>query len=230
MKNILEQWGIFESFDSIKPQLDNEQSQLVERRLKSSVKNLAKEGQTLVERCVEDFLQESSDIVDRFLDDFDLNDFMKSLKCHLRFEVEDGDLFKMSLDNEDESGFLFYVFKFLDACTHGVLSTWGNLFSHNEIRSKLESAINNMASDFDAKPYLNTVFERKDYIIDLVKKSYIDELITPLLEQIQEARSKREEREANLQKAQTRLTELEEAIKRLDRQIEEMAILAKSVS
>lgn len=230
MKNILEQWGIFESFDSIKPQLDNEQSQLVERRLKRSVKNLAKEGQTLVERCVEDFLQESSDIVDRFLDDFDLNDFMKSLKCHLRFEVEDGDLFKMSLDNEDESGFLFYVFKILDACTYGVLSTWGNLFSHNEIRSNLESAINNMASDFDAKPYLNTVFERKDYIIDLVKKSYIDELITPLLEQIQEARSKREEREANLQKAQTRLTELEEAIKKLDCQIEEMAILAKSVS
>lgn len=230
MKNILEQWGIFESFDSIKPQLDNEQSQLVERRLKRSVKNLAKEGQTLVERCVEDFLQESSDIVDRFLDDFDLNDFMKSLKCHLRFEVEDGDLFKMSLDNEDESGFLFYVFKILDACTYGALSTWGNLFSHNEIRSKLESAINNMASEFDAKPYLNVVFERKNYIIDLVKKSYIDELITPLLEQIQEARSKREEREANLQKAQTRLTELEEAIKRLDRQIEEMAILAKSVS
>lgn len=104
------------------------------------------------------------------------------------------------------------------------------VFSHDKIRSSVESAINNMASEFDAKPYLNTVFERKDYIIDLVKKSYIDELITPLLEQIQEARSKREEREANLQKAQTRLTELEEAIKRLDCQIEEMAILAKSVS
>jgi phage shock protein A len=105
-----------------------------------------------------------------------------------------------------------------------------NVFSHDKIRSSVESAINEIASDFDAKPYLNTVFERKDYIIDLVKKSYIDELITPLLEQIQEARSKREEREVNLQKAQTRLSELEEAIKRLDRQIEEMAILAKSVS
>lgn len=230
MKTILEGWGKTQSFDRIKPQLDNELSQLVERRLKRAVGNLAKEGQTMIERCVEEFFQDSSDIVDRFLDDFDLNDFMKSLKCHLRLEVEDGDLFKMSLDNEDEHGFLDYIYSFFNGYTYGLLDVVVNVFSHDKIRSSVESAINEIASDFDAKPYLNTVFERKDYIIDLVKKSYIDELITPLLEQIQEARSKREEREANLQKAQTRLTELEEAIKRLDRQIEEMAILAKSVS
>lgn len=232
MKTILEGWGKAQSFDRIKPQLDNELSQLVERRLKRAVGNLAKEGQTMIERCVEEFLQDSSDIVDRFLDDFDLNDFMKSLKCHLRFEVEDGDLFKMSLDNEDEHeyGFLDYIYSIFNGNTFGLLDVVVNVFSHDKIRSDVESAINEIASGFDAKPYLNTVFERKDYIIDLVKKSYIDELITPLLEQIQEARSKREEREENLQKAQTRLSELEEAIKRLDRQIEEMAILAKSVS
>ena len=122
MKTILEGWGKTQSFDRIKPQLDNELSQLVERRLKRAVGNLAKEGQTMIERCVEEFLQDSSDIVDRFLDDFDLNDFMKSLKCHLRFEVEDGDLFKMSLDNEDEHSFWDYIYSFFNGYTYGCRS------------------------------------------------------------------------------------------------------------
>jgi hypothetical protein len=156
---------------------------------------------------------------------------LKVLRGNISFEVENKDLFNMSFDmGSEEFGWGDFIYQILNGASWGLFSAISNAFSHNDIRCQVERRINSINSDFDPEPYLNTVFERKDCIIDLVKKSYIDELITPLLEQIQEARSKREEREVNLQKAQTRLSELEEAIKRLDRQIEEMAILAKSVS
>lgn len=231
MKRILDSWGTFSSIDSVRPQLENEIIQMYNRHMKKTVELLAVDGKKNVERCLEDFFFDLERIEERYLSDFNFNDFLKVLRGNISFEVENKDLFNMSFDmDSDEFGWGDFIYQILNGASWGLFSAISNAFSHNDIRCQVERRINSINSDFDPEPYLNSVFERKDYIIDLVKKSYIDELITPLLEQIQEARSKREEREANLQKAQIRLTELEEAIKKLDRQIEEMAILAKSVS
>ena len=98
----------------------------------------------------------------------------------------------------------------------------GNAISHGDTAAKVHSIINDAAADFDAKAFLGTIIDCKDKIISEVQEAFIDELLTPLKEQLDEIRHQTTDKAQRLEASQTRLSDLLKQKENLVKQIKEM--------
>ncbi len=89
------------------------------------------------------------------------------------------------------------------------------------------SHINNISSSFNPKPYLENAMSQRDKIIDLVKTSFITQLIEPLQAQIAEIKNQKGDKEARLKSAQNELTEEINKKKKYEEQFELISQLSK---
>ena len=105
----------------------------------------------------------------------------------------------------------------------------GNILTHDEDVAKIEDYINSISRDFDPTPYLEHAFKSKDEIIEFVKKRFITDLIEPLQEQIQEIRSKKNDKEKELKISETKRRELESKKKLISSQLEEITQIKSSL-
>lgn len=214
MKDILHnEWGLFSSFDSILPKLDAELQNLITRKLKRASELLTEDGKKKIQRSVGDFFADAEDLLMRYLPDFDTRDFVKSTQNKIQMDMDDSDLFSYSSGDGSEYGLGDLLMDSLNAVTLGLSDLAGNLLSHGDVVSKVESTINSISSEFDPIPYLEHAFSRKNAVIEYVKECFINDLIEPLQEQIQEIRTRKEDREKELAKANERLSALENSKK-----------------
>ena len=147
----------------------------------------------------------------KYLPDFDSRTFVKSTQNKVQLDLESKELFTMDNENsEDDYGFGDLLLDFLNGASWGVIGLAGNILSHNQNDAKIANFINSISSEFDPQPYLDTPVESKDTAIDFVKQAFISDLIEPLQEQIQEIRSKRNEKEKELEISIAKRNELEE--------------------
>ncbi len=161
----------------------------------------------------------------KYLPDFDCREFIKRTQNGIKMELATKDIFNYESAGDDEDyGVGDFIcdclYGFFDGYTFGLFSLATNVFSHGSQTSEVKSAINKLSAEFDPTPYLQNIFLCKDSIIEDVQQSFIRDLIEPLQEQIQEIRSNRENKEKELEKAQSQRTELEEKKKEIDSQIE----------
>jgi hypothetical protein len=99
----------------------------------------------------------------------------------------------------------------------------GNILTHGDSVSKIEDVINRISAEFDPIPFLESALQRKDYIIEQVQNIFINELIEPLQELIQEIRSEKADKETRLNQAREKLLVEEQNKKALAAQIEEIS-------
>lgn len=232
MKDIIHnEWGRMSSFESVQPKVDGELQTLVTRKLKRATENLAEEGKKRIKRSVGDFFSDAEDLLMRFLPEFDSRDFVKSTKSKIQMDMESNDLFVFENSSEENDiGFGDLAFAFLNGASFFVLGLANNVLNHSENVSKVENFINSISNDFDPKPYLDTAFKSKDSVIAFVKQTFISDLIEPLQEQIQEIRSKKDEKEKELKVSAIKRTELEENKKQILCQLEEVARIKLTLS
>ena len=76
---------------------------------------------------------------------------------------------------------------------------------------------------------MNNAFHSKDEVIDFVKQNFITDLIEPLQEQINEIRSKRDEKDKELSDAQKKRDDLENRKKIIASQLEEFNTTKNSI-
>lgn len=211
MDIIHNEWGRFKSFESVRPRFEAEMQNLVTRKLKRATENLAEDGKKKIKRSIGDFFSDAEDLLMRYMPDFDSRDFVKSTQNKIQMDIESSDLFSYdSNTDETDYGFGDFVWDFLNGASWGALGVIGNFLSHGDSVAKIEDVINSISNDFDPTPYLEHAFQSKDEVIELVRENFITDLIEPLQEQIQEIRSKKDDKEKELQMAVARRTELEE--------------------
>lgn len=224
MKEIIHnEWSRFKSFESIQPKIDAELQSLVTRKLKRATQNLAEDGKKKIRRNIDDFFSDAENLLMRYLPDFDSRTFVKSTQNKVQFDLDSKELFTINNEEtEEDYGLGDLLFAFLDGASWGVLSVANNILTHNENIAKVENFINKISSDFDPQPYLDSAFKRKDTAIDSVKQAFISDLIEPLQKQIQEINSKRDEKDIEIKKSETKRTELEDKKKLILSQIDEV--------
>lgn len=221
-------WGRFKSFDSIKPRIDGILQKLVTRDLKRASLNLSDEGSRKVKRSIGEFFSDAEDLLMKYLPEFDSRDFVKSTQNKVQMDMDSSDLF--SFDNSQGSeeefswGVLFgsVVDDFLTGYTLGGWTLAKNAFTHGEVKQEALNWVNSISSEFDPDPYLKSAFASKEAVIDMVKASFITDLIEPLQEQIQEIRTKREDKEKELQSAEIRRKELTEKKEEFMKQLQDI--------
>lgn len=229
MFRVVDDWSRFKSVDSITPSLHDILQQLVTRKLKRDVQDLGNQSKTKIKSSVTEFFQDTEEILRRYMDkdsDFDSRDFIKEIDKKIELDIKDKDMFTCdNSDGEEDYGWGDVVWEFLNGASWGTLKLLSNVIEYENNKSDLKKFINSIKADFDPDPYLNTIFERKEDIVNMVKQALITELLNPMQTQIQEIRDNKGNKEKNLQEAQGRLSGIKSRKQEIEFQIQTIQAL-----
>lgn len=215
-------WSAVKSFESILPRLEAEMQTFITRRLKRATENLAYEGERKINRNIEDFFADAEELLMRYLPEFDSRDFIRATKNKIQLDIESNRLFSYSPDAfspKNEKGLVDVLWRFMNSFSGGLYGVYGNVLTHQDTQNRIEGAINTLAAEFNPQPYLDQAFQRKDEVMGFVRSSFMADLIEPLQSQLQQLRTKRDDRQSELQAAQTRKAELEQRQQSLAQQL-----------
>lgn len=225
---IIGDWGRFSNVDSIIPKLDAEKQKLITRTLKREVESLSDMARSKVKDCLTEFLNNVDDILFSNIPDFDSRDFLKSVSKEIQMELQNEDMFTFdnSSDDEDEFSWGIFIgdclFGFLNGYCFGALELAKRAFTHDNIKKELEEHINSISGNFDPMPFLGSLYENKEKIIESVKQKIIVELINPMQQQIDDIRTKFKDKKKALEDAQEKLKILEREKQGLSIQVNEI--------
>jgi predicted GTPase len=219
MTQIVKDWAIWEKKNSISFELEAEKQKLTTRILKRKIKDLSEEAKEKIMKSVDEFLNDAQEIFMRYIPDYDYHDTVKIVTNKIQIDIDEG-LFSYNKENKgtDWNNILFTVL----GASFGALGLGvKHLISHANTKKKLLDDINSISRDFDPKPYLETIYQHKDQIIDIVKKEFIS-VLSPMQEQIAEIRSKTGDKEQQLADAKSKCEELKKNKTVVEQQIQEV--------
>lgn len=222
------EWGIFKSFKSIKPKLDGEYQRLYNRKLKRTVQSLSDKGERALGKCVDEFFGEAETLLLKFLKDFNSRDFVKGVKTKIKgLESVNNSLFSCSSGGDDDTDSILAAV--ISGLTFSLSSKMFNLLTHSDEINDLLVNINSISNDFDPTPFLEHAFGNKDKVLEFIRKSFFDELIEPLQQQLVEVKTKKDSKAKMLSEAQAKVADLELKKKNISTQVEVILGLKSSL-
>ena len=222
MDSEIEGLGLFQNAERIIPVLDGKLQILITRTLKRYVEELGQQAISKIHRTVDDFLNDAEEVLMKYIPDFDRQDFIKKIKREIYIDIDNKDVFAYDstpLEADEEPGYADYIFAFLNGASYGSLQALSNAFAHNSTVNKMHEIVNSLKADFNPKPYLNSIFEQKDVIIEKVKDLIITKLIEPLQRQVEEIKSNKSEKEKTIKETQSQIDSLAKAKQILEEQL-----------
>lgn len=225
---VRDEWGIFKSFKSIKPKLDSEYQRLYNRKLKRTAQSLSDKGERELGKCVDEFFGEAETLLLKYLKDFDSRDFVKGVKTKIKgLESINNSLFSCSSGGDDDDYNLLLAF--ISGFTFSLSTKIFNFLIHSDNVNDLLVNINSISNDFDPTPFLEHAFGNKDKVLEFIRKSFFDELIEPLQQQLVEVKTKKDSKAKMLSEAQEKVVDLELKKKNISTQVEVILSLKSSL-
>lgn len=225
LHSIVDAWGKFEDKDKLREKINRETQFLSSRTLKRICDNVNREAKRPIKRNLDEFFIDAEDLLLKLPvnDEFDVRDFVKGISSKFNFKNE-GTLFSFTDDEEidEDYGFVDLAIDFADLLMD--LYTFG-LWSHGETVSSTHEAIDKAQAKFDGKKLLSGITRTKDKIISEVKEAFIDELLSPLQEQLDEVRQIGANKVQRLEEAKCKLESLKNKKTELCHQIQEITMM-----
>lgn len=218
MDGIIEGLGRFSSPNSVIPQLDRELQTLITRTLKHDVESIGDTAKAKIKSNVTEFFSDAEDVLMRYVPDFDSRDFVKGIDKEITLEINDESAFTFDNSKDDDYGVGDFIFDLLNGASWGLLSGIGNLLSHNENKNIMHQHVNDIRNS-NVTECLDSVFNRKDEVIDKVKTRFVEELIEPLQEKIDEIIADKSKKEEKLKEAESKLISLKKEKEIIEKQI-----------
>lgn len=171
-------------------------------------------------KCVRDLndtatkvIDDANEIIVKYLD-FDRQDFIGELKTVVKLGYAE---METSVDPEFKSNFLESLYDGLD------IFKIGRIFSHSEDKMEIKMKMQEMSKDLegDCIDSLNSIFSGRDQVVEEIRSLIIDDIVTPLKDQVIEIQSGVDDKEARLAKAEQTLAELKKERAVLESQIAE---------
>ena len=233
METVVESVGRFDKFDNIKPRLDQIANEFETRTSKRLVEQLGTQIKGRLKATMREFFSDATDIISKFVPDVDGREFVKEAERQINLQIEDESIFSASNSEEKSKGIWGHVLN------GGVLVAFGLIglgaksaiqltlrgINHDKNKIELLEKINQVRYSFDAKPIVDTILVGKDNVISIIKKKFLDELITPLTEKVSECRATLSQKEEKLAEAKAHSERLNSAKQILDKQINDINAL-----
>lgn len=234
MNNIVDNWRIFQDYETIQPSLFGILDELKTRKLKRCAQDQQNYAQRKLKSVLDDFFAEAEEMIWKYLPDFDQKNFLSEVKREIKLTIED-DLFKIeptteTENNEDSFGFGDLILGFLDGATFGLNQKFLNAINHNEAVADLKNNINSIASQFDANDYLQSIMSQKDIIIEKVKEKYQNELLLPIQTKFEELAKNSCDKETMLAEAKVAKEQLMKSCNLAKEQIAEIESAINRIS
>lgn len=239
LRTIVDNWGIRNSVEDLNQRLENEITNF-EVDLKRSSVQIAGTAERKFKGIIEDFCDSISDVISKLFPDEDVRDITKSVASKMIMEVQEGNIY---VGDDDSNGDDSSVTKTVAASliggavgfAFGLIGVAGSILygrfsDHKTIKSSVNSKINELLKNFDAREYLQTAFAgNKDRLVSLARQYFVDKLITPMQQQIEDVRNHKADRENELQSATAQKKELEQKKSEIAKQIEDIQVLKNSL-
>lgn len=238
MEQVVESVGRFETFDKIKPRLDQIATEFETRTSKRLVEQMGTQIKVKLKATTRDFFTDATDIISRFVPDVDSREFVKEVERQIYLQIEDESIFSASHSDEEKSngiwgrvltGGIAVAFGLIGLGAKAAFQLAFRGFNHDKYKVELLDKINQARNSFDAKPIVESILVGKDNVINIIKKKFLDELITPLTEKVAECRASLSQREEKLSSAMERSEKLHSEKQILDKQTIEINTLKGAI-
>ena len=135
-------------------------------------------------------------------------------------DIEDSDVVSYSNDEAGEDyGFTDFMFDILNGASWGLLGGATNFLYHADYQQKMHHNVNEMRSA-DVTEFLDSIFKRKDAVINKLRERFIEELVSPLQEKIDDIIKNKSKREQELRSYQQKLDDLLKVKASIDEQLQ----------
>lgn len=215
-------WGRFKNVKSIEPKIEAITNRLITKDLRMATMNLIDSVKPKYKKVTNDFLSQISDILLRYIPDFDADVFCRTTISKINFDFNE-DIFKVSND-DDSSTFWEEIGNAIDGIVEFYTLGLSNFFSHSNIKRQYHQMINKIEQDGAniTDEILNTIFSQKDRIKKIISQACIEDLEHPLQEEIKVAREAEEDRNKNIKNTENKISYLEGTRKVLIAQLKEI--------
>ena len=231
LNSIVDNWGTFQSYDKIRPQIESEMNILQSRTLKRMTEDIGRNSKMKLRGLVRDFFSEAEEIFYKYLPDVDTKELTQKAQRKIEIDIDNDEIFKYTASDNSEGG--ISVGKVLEGAAvlvlggligsgiyYGIKSAW----KHSDLVKKLKSDINNMQSSFKPELYLNVLMNGKDNTIAAVTETFKEAILVDLQNQIEEIQSKKANKEKALTDAQELRNKLTDESAEVKKQMAEMGI------
>ena len=238
MESLIESVKVFEAFEKIKPRLNQIAEEFEKRTSKRLVEQLATKIKGKLKSTTRDFFTETTDTFQRYVPDLDSKEFVKEVERQLNLQIEDESIFYPSGSDKEKSNGVWgrvlnagvtFVFGLIGLGAKSAIEAAFRGINHNKKKNDLLEQINSVRFSFDATPIIDTILVGKDNVINLIKKKFLDELITPLSEQVSECRESLTQKEEKLLSAKNQIERLNSEKQLLESQIMEVNTLIAAI-
>lgn len=238
MESLIESVKVFETFEKIKPRLNQIAEEFEKRTSKRLVEQLATKIKGKLKSTTRDFFTETTDTFQRYVPDLDSKEFVKEVERQLNLQIEDESIFYPSGSDKEKSNGVWglvlnagvtFVFGLIGLGAKSAIEAAFRGINHNKKKNDLLEQINSVRFSFDATPIIDTILVGKDNVINLIKKKFLDELITPLSEQVSECRESLTQKEEKLLSAKNQIERLNSEKQLLESQIMEVNTLIAAI-
>ena len=235
MESLIESVKVFETFEKIKPRLNQIAEEFEKRTSKRLVEQLATKIKGKLKSTTRDFFTETTDTFQRYVPDLDSKEFVKEVERQLNLQIEDESIFYPSGSDKEKSNGVWglvlnagvtFVFGLIGLGAKSAIEAAFRGINHNKKKNDLLEQINSVRFSFDATPIIDTILVGKDNVI---KKKFLDELITPLSEQVSKCRESLTQKEEKLLSAKKQIERLNSEKQLLESQIMEVNTLIAAI-
>lgn len=191
---------------------------LVDRTLKRGVDRIAGEAKQKLNSCVREFCEETEDILLKYIEDFNVRDYIKRLSFLINHDIDEIDIWG-SRGNEGEEKpdteanffektrdiLLSPIYAYSYFCTKIGQAILGN----DDVKRKLHLKVADARSSFDCELFVVGLIREKDRIINLVREKIMTDLLYPLQKQHDDILGNIKNKESDLASAIAHQKELE---------------------
>ncbi|MCR4828341.1 MAG: dynamin family protein, partial [Bacteroidales bacterium] len=217
MNGIIDNWGKLAKVDNLNADLDREMQFLATRTLRRLYDDIARDTRFKIKRTLDDFFSEAEDVLTKLqsTDDFDPRDFVKSVSNKIAFDSDGHSTFGISGSDRQAPSVrswhetaLKLVGIYINTYTFGLAGAAVRITSHENYQVEAKRRIVDLQRNFKPREYLEPIQTSKEDIISGVKKAFIEELLTPIQQQLTDLETQSSEKEQHLQAARQQQAQL----------------------
>lgn len=208
MNNVVDTWRLNESFEEVRNKLERKVS-FVKRDLQRQNEDNLREIKRILRDEITNYFSDIEDIAERYIEDFDITEFLKDLKDKIFFEIDE----KMDLCNFDENSFSKNG-DFWNSMTNG----W--IFTRGANKDEIKSQITEIEKNFSAQGFVDFVLAKVEEFVCSIKKQTIDDILTPIKNSIEECKNDKSQKQEKIEQKTKLCNSLEIQKQELEKQIQ----------
>lgn len=222
----IDDWGVLQnsSKDKLERDLNYIQEKLVERDLVFKLDEINDKAKKVMRKTSNDFVDDLSDLIIDYLDDFDTDDIVRDLKKAFDFgNSKEGSVDKSFKEDEFMSrGVANGLVVFGGGLIGLGIKTGIDFLRHEGKQQKYRDKVDDFKKSFDPSYFLSNLMDEKETVISNAKKIAIEGCLNPIQENLQKIIDKKDERDKIKKNAEENIISLQLKVDVIKAQLEEI--------